>query len=161
MFKRQLEHAEAEHFSKEIQANLLVRYENPPESVQFLIESVRSYKLDNENESVMGEFHKVSLTDYQTKEETIQYDFPRSIRLMEAICENKNPMMPPIQIEDMQYDLIEHHWHTPILFSLFGPKTFCKLLTAVLLEKSIVFVHGNPSVVSSVILALKTLIRPF
>ena len=61
----------------------------------------------------------------------------------------------------MQRDLIEHHWHVPVLFSLFGPRTFCKLLTAVLLEKSIVFVHGNPSVNSSVILALKTLIRPF
>ena len=61
----------------------------------------------------------------------------------------------------MQRDLIEHHWHVPVLFSLFGPRTFCKLLTAVLLEKSIVFVHGNPSVISSVILALKTLIRPF
>ena len=90
----------------------------------------------------------------------MQYEFPRSIRLLEAICE-KNPMMPPVTLEDMQYDLIEHHWHIPVLFSLFGPKTFCKLLTAVLLERSIVFVHGNPSVVSSVILALKTLIRPF
>ena len=61
----------------------------------------------------------------------------------------------------MQYDLIEHHWHIPVLFSLFGAKTFCKLLTAVLLEKSIVFVGGNPSITSSVILALKALIRPF
>ena len=101
------------------------------------------------------------MKDLKQEETTIQYEFPRSIRLLEAICENKNPMMPPIQIDDMQYDLIEHHWHMPVLFSLFGPTTFCKLLTAVLLERSIVFVHGNPSVVSSVILALKTLIRPF
>ena len=89
----------------------------------------------------------------------MQYEFPMSIRLIEAICQNQNLL--PIQIQDMQYDLIEHHWHIPVLFSLFGPKTFCKILTAVLLEKSIVFVHGNPSVISSVILALKTLIRPF
>ena len=44
----------------------------------------------------MGEFHKISLWDFLTKENTLQYEFPRSIRLMEAICENKNPMMPPI-----------------------------------------------------------------
>lgn len=49
----------------------------------------------------------------------------------------------------------------PVLFSLFGANTFCKLLTAVLLEKSIVFVGKNPSVISSIVLALKVLIRPF
>ena len=102
----------------------------------------------------------MSLKGPKTDEIMLQYEFPRSIRLLEAICE-KNPMMPPVQLEDMQYDLIEHHWHIPVLFSLFGPKSFCKLLTAVLLERSIVFVHRNPAVVSSVILALKTLIRPF
>jgi len=61
----------------------------------------------------------------------------------------------------MQYELSEHHWHCPILFSFFGPKLFCKILTAVLLEKSLIFVHDNLTVVSSVICALKTLIRPF
>ena len=67
----------------------------------------------------------------------------------------------PTQIKNMKYDLIEHHWHVSVLFSLFNAKTFCKLLTAILLEKSIIFVDGNPNVVSSVIFALKTLIRPF
>ena len=49
----------------------------------------------------------------------------------------------------------------PTLLSFFGPSTFFKLITAVLLERSIVFVHPNHSVLSSVILALKALLRPF
>ena len=64
-------------------------------------------------------------------------------------------------MKDMQLDLIEHHWHLPTFFSLFGPQTFAKLLTAVLLERSIVFVHQNYTVLSSVILSFKALLRPF
>ena len=64
-------------------------------------------------------------------------------------------------MEDLQFDLIEHHWHLPTLFSLFGPKTFYKLLTAVLLERSIVFVHEQHNVVSSILMSLKTILRPF
>ena len=48
-----------------------------------------------------------------------------------------------------------------IFFSLFGPETFYKVLTAVLLERSIVFVHANAMVVSNVIFALKHLLHPF
>ena len=48
-----------------------------------------------------------------------------------------------------------------IFFSLFGPDTFYKVLTAVMLERSIIFVHENAMVVSNVIFALKTLLRPF
>ena len=36
-----------------------------------------------------------------------------------------------------------------------------KLLTALLLEKSLVFVHDNLAILSSVILGLKLLLRPF
>ena len=64
-------------------------------------------------------------------------------------------------MKDLQMDLTEHHLHLPTFFSLFGPDTFYKLITAVLLERSIVFVHSKQSVLSSVILALKTLLRPF
>ena len=66
-----------------------------------------------------------------------------------------------VSLKDVQYDLLEYHWHMPILMSLFSAETFCKLLTAVLLERSIVFVHDKFQYVSSVVLALKTLIRPF
>lgn len=44
-------------------------------------------------------------------------------------------------MKDIQMDLTEQHWHLPTFFSLFGPDTFYKLITAVLLERSIVFVH--------------------
>lgn len=71
LFERHIENTPAEHYSKEIQASLQVRYESPPQSIQFLIESVRSYKLDHQAESYGGEFSKIELKDFQTKENTI------------------------------------------------------------------------------------------
>ena len=73
----------------------------------------------------------------------IYYEFPKSIKNL------KTEQAAGISLDDIQYELIEHHWHMPVLFSLFGANTFCKLLTAVLLEKSIVFVGKNPSVISN------------
>jgi hypothetical protein len=85
-----------ETFSTEIQSSLLVRYEEPPRPVQFLLESVRTYKLSHHDEQYCGgEFSKVSLKGPKSDEIMLQYEFPRSIRLLEAICE-KNPMMPPV-----------------------------------------------------------------
>ena len=66
-----------------------------------------------------------------------------------------------LALADLQFDLQEHHWHCPTLFSLLSPRLLCKILTAVLLERSLVFVHDNLSILTSVVLALKTLIRPF
>ena len=77
--------------------------------------------------------------------------------MQQAIHEGKRTL----NLNDLQLELTEHHWHLPTFFSLFGPDTFFKVLTAVLLERSIVFVHQNYSVISSVILSLKTLLRPF
>lgn len=86
-----------------------------------------------------------------------EYSFPRSISNQALVGRRKNK----VTMEDLQFDLIEHHWHLPTLFSLFGPQTFYKLLTAVLLERSIVFVHEQHNVVSSILMALKTILRPF
>ena len=82
---------------------------------------------------------------------TIKYTFPAY------------PMVAnePVPMPEMQFELQEYHWHVPTLMSLLSPKMFCKLLTAVLLERSLVFVHDNLSILSSVVLAFKTLIRPF
>ena len=49
----------------------------------------------------------------------------------------------------------------PTLLSTFSHRTFCKLLTAVLLERSIVFVDDNLPLLTSIVLSLKNLIRPF
>jgi hypothetical protein len=48
-----------------------------------------------------------------------------------------------------------------MLFSILDQHTIMKLLTALLLEKSVVFVHDNLSIISSVILGLRLLLRPF
>jgi len=60
----------------------------------------------------------------------------------------------------MQLDLLEHHWHLPTLFSVLSPTLIFQLLTAIMLEKSIVFVHDNLAVLTSVVLGLKILMRP-
>jgi hypothetical protein len=64
-------------------------------------------------------------------------------------------------MKDLEFDMLEYYWHCPTLFSLFSPKVLFKLLTIVLLEHSVVFVHDNLAVLTSVVLAIKTLIRPF
>jgi hypothetical protein len=55
----------------------------------------------------------------------------------------------------------EYQFHCSILFSLFDQSTLMKILTALLLERSLVFVHDNLSIISSVILGFKLLMRPF
>ena len=57
--------------------------------------------------------------------------------------------------------MTEYYWHCPILLSLFSAETLFKLLTAVLLETSLVFVHDNLNMTTSVIMSLKLLLRPF
>ena len=142
----------------EIKSCLQLRYESPPDQFRVLLERVRTYKISNSTEALDNEdspelFTKVILDNG----DTLNYEFPRSV--YQALAEMR--IRKPITMSDLQYDLIEHHWHLPTFFSLFSPSTFYKLLTAVLLERSIVFVHNNLSVISSVILSLKTLLRPF
>ena len=106
---------------------------------------------------VQGKIQKICISD-EEDDDLIYYEFPKSIRDLKTDAEGQHKK---VSFDDIQFELIEHHWHMPVLFSLFGATTFCKLLTAVLLEKSIVFVGKNPSVISSIVLALKVLIRPF
>ena len=57
--------------------------------------------------------------------------------------------------------LMDAYWYCPTLFSIFQIDDFFKLLSAVLLERSLIFVSDNLTILSSVILGLKTLIKPF
>lgn len=57
--------------------------------------------------------------------------------------------------------LIDHLWFCPIIFSLFHIEDFFRIFTAVLLERSLVFVSNNLTILSSTILGFKTLIKPF
>jgi hypothetical protein len=56
---------------------------------------------------------------------------------------------------------MEAYWYCPTLFSIFQIDDFFKVLTAVLLERSLIFVSDNLTILTSVILGLKTLIKPF
>lgn len=65
----------------------------------------------------------------------------------------------PSTIEDCL--AIDNIWYCPALISLLPIDDFYKVLTAVLLERSLIFVSDNLTILSSVILGLKTLIKPF
>lgn len=65
----------------------------------------------------------------------------------------------PLTTEECQ--MMEHNWYCPTLFSLFTPEEFFEVLTAVLLEKSVVFVTDNLTILTSTILGFKTLLKPF
>ena len=93
----------------------------------------------------------------------LQYVFPRS--LSNLWLEHQNSLeqgtLPGVTMDDLQFSLFEYHWFLPTLLSTFSHRMFCKLLTAVLLERSIVFVDDNLPQLTSIVLGLKTLIRPF
>ena len=56
---------------------------------------------------------------------------------------------------------MEYYWHCPTLFSLISPQMIFKIMTSILLERPVVFIHDNLAVLTSVILAFKALMRPF
>ncbi len=60
-----------------------------------------------------------------------------------------------------EMDTLEQMWFCPTLFSLFDIDSFLHLLTLLLLEKSIVFVSNNLTMLTNIIHALKLLISPF
>jgi hypothetical protein len=65
----------------------------------------------------------------------------------------------PTTIEDCLYS--DHMWYCPALFSLFHIEDFYKILTAVMLERSLIFVSDSVTILSSAILGFKTLMKPF
>jgi hypothetical protein len=55
----------------------------------------------------------------------------------------------------------EYNWHCSLVFSVFDEHTLMKLLTSLMLEHSLVFVHDKLAIITSVILGFKLLLRPF
>jgi len=80
---------------------------------------------------------------------------------MENLAYIEQGLKPNFTMDDIQFSLFEYHWYLPILLSMFSQRTFCKLLTAVLLERNIVVVDDNLAHLTSTVMALKTIIRPF
>ena len=57
---------------------------------------------------------------------------------------------------------LDYKWHVPVLLSVFKDlRIVLKLLTYMLLEKSLIFVSKDPATLSSVILGLIALMKPF
>lgn len=58
--------------------------------------------------------------------------------------------------------LISFNWNVPLVLSIFKDfKTLMKVITTILLERSVVVVSRSPSKLSAVILGLLELISPF
>lgn len=57
---------------------------------------------------------------------------------------------------------LSFYWHVPVLLSLFCDfSIIMKLITAVMLERSVIFISENPAKLSSAILGIKSMIKPF
>ena len=145
-------------FDPKIRAHTVMQYEQPSSTIQKMLENVRRYKL---TKFIQDKDVTIKNADYP--EFGLHYRFPRGLsdyaeENYEKIEQN---IRPKYRLADLQFALFEYHWYMPILLSLFNQKTICKLLTAVLLERNIVFVDDNITFVSTIILGLKTLIRPF
>ena len=100
------------------------------------------------------------LTIYYTKQDKSN-EFPYSEMISIRISDNLgeiNYTFPPTKDECL---MMEAYWYCPTLFSIFSIDDFFKLLTAVLLERSLIFVSDNLTILSNIILGLKTLIKPF
>ena len=80
---------------------------------------------------------------------------------MENLANLERGLSPGFTMDDLQLALFDYHWYLPILLSMFSQRTFCKLMTAVLLERNIVIVDDNLAYVTNIVMGLKTLIRPF
>lgn len=89
------------------------------------------------------------------------YSFPVNETVALEINNNLGEIrytFPPTEEEFVNLDYI---WFCPTIFSIFYQEDFYRILTAVLLERSLVFVSDNLAILSSVVLGFKTLIKPF
>jgi hypothetical protein len=57
---------------------------------------------------------------------------------------------------------LSFNWNVPILLSIFKDiRVILKIITSILLERSIIFISRDPAKLSSVILGFLALIKPF
>ena len=115
--------------------------------------------------SLFSEFSTIVMVDCSFSSYTYMnglHTGPEKDKFLWSILLYQNPVNPILHLLKSfeAIDNFKKEWNY-FLFMIFGPSTFYKLITAVLLERSIVFVHYKHSVLSSVILALKALLRPF
>jgi hypothetical protein len=144
-------------YGPEMSAYLLLPFEQPPDSIKTMLESIRTYKQ-------RSFVHARDISIQCPLDNTLfLYQFPRSVvdLEMENLAKLERGVKLAIGMDDLQLTLFEYHFYLPIVLSMFSQRTFCKLLTAVLLERNVVVVDDNLAHVTSIIMALKTVIRPF
>ena len=107
-----------------------------------ILNDYKNFTFDGSEESLLKRNLKISISDLQGhgSEDVISYEFPSNI-------------------DELKH--LEEYWFCPTIFSLFDSKDFLALLTSVLLEHSLVFVSNNLTILSNIILGLRTLISPF
>jgi hypothetical protein len=108
--------------------------------------------MTKEMENVLSKYHAhKDMSDSYPLGETVFIDINNNIGEIRYVF--------PSTIEDTIYS--DHMWYCPALFSLFHIEDFYKILTAVMLERSLIFVSDNVTILSSAILGFRTLMKPF
>ena len=98
--------------------------------------------------------------------EETKFPFNNKIELQISFArqESKIPVLYKYQFPDNINDFLEYsfHYHVPLLLSMFKDlKSIFKLMTAIFLEKSIIFISKYQIRITSAMLGLKTMIKPF
>ncbi len=88
-------------------------------------------------------------------------NYPVNQTITFEISENLGTVKYTFPPSDTECQRLEAMWYCPTIFSMFYIEDFYRILTAVLLERSLVFVTNNLAILSSVILGFKTLLKPF
>jgi len=96
---------------------------------------------------------------YSIKDDSSEFPYNKSISI--EINNNYGEVRFTFPGSYEECMMMDNYWFCPCLFSIFYIEDFYRILTAVLLERSLIFVSDNLTILSSVILGFKTLIKPF
>jgi DENN (AEX-3) domain len=106
-------------------------------------------------------FVKYSEYNERTEELSGDSEYPLSKMIEISINNNLGEISFNFPSQEADFQLIEHFWYCPTIFSLFHIEDFFNILTAVLLERSLIFVSDSLTILSAAILGFRTLIKPF
>ncbi|CDW72193.1 UNKNOWN [Stylonychia lemnae] len=108
---------------------------------------------------VTDEIENILLQYYQM--EDISKEIPQQKQICLEIKNNLGDIKYTFPQSIDEFQKLDCMWFCPTIFSLFFIEDFYRILTAVLLERSLIFVSDNLTILSSVVLGFKSLIKPF
>lgn len=88
-------------------------------------------------------------------------EYPNNVTVSLEINNNLGEIKYTFPYTDEECSKLDSMWYCPTIFSLFYIEDFYRILTAVFLERSLIFVSDNLAILTSVVLGFKSLIKPF